>query len=101
MFVFIIVLINAGTAEARVAPYNPGVSNCTVNTALSIGSGGAGATSTSTLLQALLPLMSGNSGKYLRVNDSALEWTTLTTGSGAWGSIGGALTDQSDECTIL
>jgi len=48
-----------------------------------------------------LPSQSGQNGKFLTTNGSILSWATVATGGGSWGSITGALTDQSDLNTAL
>ena len=57
-------------------------------TALPVANGGTGQTSTSGAINALLPVQTGNSGKYLTTNGSALSWGAITMNAGTVTSVG-------------
>lgn len=50
----------------------------------------------STVLNYALPSQTGNSGKFLTTNGTTASWQSVSSGSAAWGSITGTLSDQTD-----
>lgn len=79
------------------------ITSLSLGTALDISDGGTGATSAADAINNLLPSQTGNSGKFLTTNGSAVSWGTPSGsgGGGAWGTITGTLSDQTDLQTAL
>jgi hypothetical protein len=61
--------------------------NVTLTNALPIAQGGTGQTTASNAINALIPSQTGNSGRYLTTNGTAVSWGTVTPGSGTVTSV--------------
>lgn len=66
-----------------------------VSGVVAIANGGTGQSNATAALNNLLPSQTGNNGKVLSTDGSNSSWVT-PSGGGAWGSITGTLSDQTD-----
>lgn len=68
-------LYNNGTDVTKAIDYVPSL---TLGAALPLASGGTGQTTASAAINALVPTQTGNNGKYLTTNGSAVSWGTIS-----------------------
>lgn len=84
-------LSNATTARS-----NLGLGDVATENVLPIAKGGTGQVNATAALNNLLPDQTSQSGKVLKTDGSNASWQPDSGGGGAWGSITGTISDQTD-----
>lgn len=83
-------------ANAATARGNLGLGDVATENILPISKGGTGQSNATAALNNLLPDQTSQAGKVLKTDGSNASWQTDAGGGGAWGTITGTLSDQTD-----